>query len=876
MAAYALGASGERSGFNFLEGLFKGFSSILPFLQGASDLKLVEEVLRMPGIIDSAMGFYNRSYYAEAKEKLLQILQLYAIGAPEMNVPHFDELVHHVVDKTRGLLLNALAGCEFNLGNIDESLKYRMEAVTIAEEVGDPQLLKISYGDLGYFHMSLGNYYSSLELFHKSLEIDDASHDPWRKKNRTISNLSQLYYQIGNYDKALEYAHEALELSKKENDLNGRARCLNALGVISITINEFQDAGEYLKEAQRLAVEELNNKALQGLILNNFAYFYFSASENEKARECLADALDLAIQMSDISTEATIRSSMAMLELENGNFDNARHQAEAELEICGKIYSPSGQADAQYLLGSIEDFCYDNPLAAYECYSVAIKLSESLREKLILDDFKISFAGNITALYQQMVSLCIRMERTGEAFEYIERSKSRAFVDMVSSMSNTISAKELSQEQIEEVANLKGRLDLLRRQISASYSDPNKDATDVKREDVAAEMNDLETAYLKTFEGIKMKDPEWSSLVSVEVADIEAAQLRLDEKTALLEFYQTSDELLVIVIKKNKPPSAIRITMDIEAESEKLFKLFTALSAGSSIDTRSHEFIKDIKKPLSHFYDLLISPLLDLIEDAEHLIIIPHLLWHYLPFHALLDSGSQEYLIDKFSISYAPSATALNLCMKNNVPSPLEGEGDEPDRRCHSALIFANPSGDLPFSEEEAEKIGATFGTNGHVFKRELASLDRLSEHDKPDFIHFACHGYFRGDEPLFSHLLLADSEGKVSPVFLPDIFNLRVKASLVTLSACETGLSRFTAGDELIGMSRAFSYAGTPALLTSLWAVNDKSTALLMDGFYEGVLYRGDSKAAALRSAIMSLKSEPGYGHPYFWSPFFLSGDWR
>jgi CHAT domain-containing protein/Flp pilus assembly protein TadD len=861
MAAYALAETGDKDGADFIENILHSNPTMFVPPENMPDAESLQELLSICDDLHVTFDLYNKTYLIETKNKVIKILKtIYDNPLVATGVKHFDDMLKFTFKRSRGMFLDMLAICELHLGNIESALNYSIEAISIAEELGEAKLLKLAYSDLGQIHIFLGNYYSALELLHKSLEIDAGSHDPWRKRNRTLSNLSHLYYQIGRYDKALEYGREALELSRTENDLNGVARCLNALGVVSSTLNEIQDAENYLQEALQLATDELNNKSLQGLILNNLALVYFSGEEIEKAKEILSDALDLAIQMSDKSAEGTIRSNMAMLELEEGNIDNARFQAEAALEIYGKIYSTAGQSDAQYLLGSIEDLFNDATFPAYQHYREAIRLSETLRENLLLDDFKISFAENHVALYQQMISLCIRMGKTEEAFEYIERSKSRAFVDMLSSSSNSIGAKELTSEEIAEVANLRGNLDLLRMQIAASYLDVNRNGSDVRREDIVTEISDLEEAYLKTFENIKTKDPEWVSLVSVGVADIEAVQRGLDEKTVLLEFYQTGSSLFVVVIRKNTLPSSVNIPMDVEPESERLFDVFTALSAGSGIDMRSHEFIKDVKKPLSYFHDLLISPLHDLIEGAEHLIIVPHYFWHYLPFHALYDSETKEYLIDKFSISYAPSATALNLCSRKK-------------KQYKTALILANPSNDLPYADEEGERISSRFGENGHLFKRELASIDRLSEYGDVDVIHLACHGYFRGDEPLFSHIVLKDSGGETFPVFLPDIYNLRLSASLVTLSACETGLSHFTVGDELIGLSRAFFYAGTPALLTSLWTVNDKSTAFLMERFYDGLVDKDESNAEALRTAMLELKAMREYSHPYFWAPFFLSG---
>ena len=880
MAAYALGESGDPTGMQFLEGIIKAFSNFAPILEGIPDLKLVEEVLRMPGILDTAVGLYNRSYYAEAKEKLFRVLQLYSMDVPKMNVPHFDELVQNIVGKTKGLLLDSLAVCEFNLGNIEDAMQLSIEAVTIAEEVEDQQLLKIAYANLGHFHMAMGNIYSALELFHKSLEIDDAANDPWRKRNRILSNLAQLYYQVSNYDKTLEYAHEALELSEKEQDLNGTARCLNILGVILYNLNENEDAEDCLQKALQISINELNNKALQGLILNNLAYIYFSAGENEKAKETLIEALDLAMQMSDKYTEGTICCGLAMIQLEEGNANGAFMQAQTALKIFKDVHSLSGQSDALFLLGSIEDYINNNRVVAYEYYKEAIRLSETMRENLMLDDFKVSFASNQATLYQQMVSLCVRMGKTEKVFEYVERSKSRAFVDMIASTSNMLQPKELSSEQLEQIANLKGRMDILRRQIAASYSDLNKAAADIRHEDIEAEMSSLEETYMRTFDQLKMTDPEWMSLVSVNVADIATVQSSLEEKTGIIELYQTAVELFAVVIRKNDSPSTIKIPMDVEAEAERLFNLVTALSSGNSIDTRSHEYIKDIKKPLSHFYDLLISPLYELIKDAAHLVIVPHIFWHYLPFHALLDNGSNEYLIDKLSISYAPSVTALSLCIKNSMPSHLTGDGKcggecRPHREYNSALILANPSGDLPYAENEGKVIAERF-VNADLFIGEDATLNKLSEHAESDVFHLACHGYFRGDEPLLSHLVLADDEGNPSPFFLPNIFNLSLNASIVTLSACETGLSQFTTGDELIGISRAFFYAGTSSLLTSMWTINDKSTSILMEMLYKGIIDNGESKATALQKAIHRLKAMQEYKHPYYWAPFFVMGDSR
>ena len=131
--------------------------------------------------------------------------------------------------------------------------------------------------------------------------------------------------------------------------------------------------------------------------------------------------------------------------------------------------------------------------------------------------------------------------------------------------------------------------------------------------------------------------------------------------------------------------------------------------------------------------------------------------------------------------------------------------------------------------------------------------------------IHIAAHGIFRADNPMFSSLRLGDTW-----LNLFDIFNLQLGAELTTLSACETGMSAVSEGDELLGLARGFLYAGAPSLVVSLWTVNDRSTAQLMRRFYEG-LRDGLTKCHALRLAILEVKTN--FPHPYYWAPFILLG---
>jgi len=144
------------------------------------------------------------------------------------------------------------------------------------------------------------------------------------------------------------------------------------------------------------------------------------------------------------------------------------------------------------------------------------------------------------------------------------------------------------------------------------------------------------------------------------------------------------------------------------------------------------------------------------------------------------------------------------------------------------------------------------------------------------DIIHFACHGEFNDKQRMQSGLLLSKDKDNDGCLQVHEIFGLDLRnANLVTLSACETALSKIYGGDDLVGLSRGFIYAGTPSILATFWKMDDSSTSILMEAFYDNWQKKGMNKPEALRQAQITLKSMPAYKHPYYWAPFVMIGDW-
>jgi CHAT domain-containing protein len=256
-----------------------------------------------------------------------------------------------------------------------------------------------------------------------------------------------------------------------------------------------------------------------------------------------------------------------------------------------------------------------------------------------------------------------------------------------------------------------------------------------------------------------------------------------------------------------------------------------ALAASARGPTEAH---------LRALHDMLIAPIRDRLK-ASHLVIVPHEVLHTVPFHALFDG--KRFLIDDFTISYAPSASVHRLCWAK--PAAPQG---------------------APFIADEVNAVAGIL-PDSHVFLGEGATSDALQQHGaRSRFVHIATHGMFRKDNAMFSSSLMGDG-----PLSVYDLYQLRLSAELVTLSGCGTGLSVTVGGDEQLGLVRGLLYAGAAAVLLTLWDAHDRSTADFMQVFYRRV-EQGWSKAAAAQSGMQALRDK--YPHPFYWAPFTIVGN--
>jgi CHAT domain-containing protein len=275
-------------------------------------------------------------------------------------------------------------------------------------------------------------------------------------------------------------------------------------------------------------------------------------------------------------------------------------------------------------------------------------------------------------------------------------------------------------------------------------------------------------------------------------------------------------------------------------------------------DRHKQTLLRAVHDLLNRLGDKLLQPIWEKLSGVDTLNIIPHGPLHALPFHALRQGD--RFLIETHAVSYAPSAAVLNYCW--NKPSAPNGEKPFDGM----PLLVGVPDERATQVAQEIQTLAALIN-GSKVLLGEESTLERV-QMAAPDcgLLHLAAHGLFRPEAPLLSSIHLADKWMAVQ-----DVYDLNLKASLVTLSACETGLGHDEGGDEMVGLVRGFLHAGANSLLVSLWMVDDKSMTDLMTRFYTHWL-AGKSKSQALRQAQLDLIAQ--YEHPYYWAPMILVGN--
>ncbi len=506
----------------------------------------------------------------------------------------------------------------------------------------------------------------------------------------------------------------------------------------------------------------------------------------------------------------------------------------AALEVRTPQAFPENYTETQYNLGLSYQAArqFQN---AYTAFVAAIDTVESRRFEIVSGDgVKQKLAEQHHRIYQQMVKVCIELGCNDKSIEYVERSKARNLVELLAHK-NLYPKRDLYPNQ-EDYQTHCNQLDQLRREIPTQQRQlevliNSRESEERYHEDIEQRRQDLN--YLQKqrdelLEEINQIDSSFTFTQKVEPIPFSDIQALTDENTAIVQWYITGSQILTFIITRHHPHSFV---VSSSPEDMKALEGWDKEYRDAYRQQKS-QWITNLASRLQHLAEILhIDDVLARIDDifeqkgakCDRLILIPHRYLHLFPLHALpLADGN--LLLDRFpnGVGYAPSCQLLQLTQQR----------ERPDFSNYFAI--QNPTDDLLYTNLEVETIRSSFPTAQVLVKQAATKTALKASQDLPlaHCNHFSCHGEFNLTSPLESALLLADKQR----LTLGEIFGLNLnQCRLVTLSACETGLSDPTSlSDEYISLPSGFLYAGSPSIVSSLWTVNDLSTAFLMLKFYE------------------------------------------
>ena len=471
---------------------------------------------------------------------------------------------------------------------------------------------------------------------------------------------------------------------------------------------------------------------------------------------------------------------------------------------------------------------------AITVYKKAKDVIEAQRSTINTEANKIGFVGDKQSVYGQLIAALFNAQRPAEAYEYMERAKARALVDLLANKEDfkvpVLAAKNASV-------------------LLANYRAASSDAlAQVPLDMASTDEPKKRNLAIKKAQELSAVAPELASLVSVTSVPLKEIQDGLLPNEVIVEYYFQGADLYAVTLSKNGVRAAKISNLGLE-DSIKLFR--------KQIEQRNDQVIKSAQA----LYDRLIRPLEAELGANSNLLVIPHGMLHYVPFAALHDG--KDYLVQTRSMRYLPSASVLKYLkpLRTAVPDTV--------------LVFGNPDlgdprFDLPNAESEARMI-ASMQSGNELLVRSKASETAFKEF-APSFhyLHIASHGEFNASNALESRLLLSKSATDDGSLTVGELYKVNLDADLVTLSACETGLGKVLSGDDVVGLTRGFLYAGSSNIVASLWQVDDLATAELMKRFYVNMQNKLPKREALRKAQIDVRKSFP---HPFFWAAFFLTG---
>lgn len=792
-----------------------------------------------------------------------------------------------------------IASLDNNVGNVLYRQDRFEEAMAYYQRAYKPLLDSQQWEHAGFTLHNIATCLVNLNDFPRALDCYQTARDLFAQHNMHLSrdqtdyNIAYLYYLRGEYGRAIEMLLATRRSCQVTGDAYHRALCQLDLSEIYLELNLSEEAREMAHEGF-LQFEKLGMRYESAKALANEAIACGQQGKTDQALERFAEArkmfareknlvwprlLDLyqalllyhqeryieartfcagAAEFFDKSVltgkAALSRLLLGRIALQLGNLTNALTAVKQAIARLSSLEAPMLTYQSQLLLAQIARRRGEGA-TAYAAYQRARITLEALRTRLQREELKISFAANRMFVYEGIAQLYLDRENTEisahEVFSCIEAAKSRSMVEMMIQTRHSADTRDSSPVGRQAISELREELNWYYHRIELEQF-RREGARRERLERLQEHARSREAKLLRMLRELPSQERAPDMLEGHSDFSVAELQDTLPAGAALIEYYSAEGRLLAAVVTREKiEVGPVALEPQVTGLLQLLRFQFAKFRLGAAYaDQFKESLLRATLDHLEKLYAVVVGPL-RIPATIQHLIVVPHGPLHFLPFHAL--RCGEEYLCDRYTVSYAPSAALFALCQQKQTSN------------ARSSLVLGVPDQRAPHILSEVQSV-ATLLPKADLFVGKDATSEILrSRGAECALLHIATHGIYRQDNPMFSAIKLGDSH-----LSLYDLYQLRLEARLVTLSGCATGMNVVAAGDELLGLQRGLFFAGATSLLLSLWDVHDGSTAELMIEFYKAYVHT-DDLADSLRTAMLHLRANRP--HPYFWAPFVPVG---
>ena len=721
----------------------------------------------------------------------------------------------------QGAAYGNLGNGYYSLGQFQQAIEYHKQHLSIAIEVGDRAGQGAAYGNLGNAYHSLGQFQQAIE-YHKqrlsiAIEVGDRA-----GQGRANGNLGNAYHSLGQFQQAIEYHKQHLSIAIEVGDRGGQGRAYGNLGLAYLSLEDFEQSMKHHKKSFSIT-KEIGDRDQEGSGYRHLGSVYESLGDFQGAIVHYTQSLSIAKEVGNRSGEGYAYAALGCAYLSLEQFQQAIEYHKQQLKISKEVADTflegcayQNLGTALMLLGSLDE--------AVSNFKFSVKTFNTIRGSFISEDAcKISFHKHFISSYHYLCRVLIALQKTDEALYAAERGRAGALLDALKIKYGFTSLSPISNETEEAFAYISRNIAVLTMFIAL----------------------DEETISLWVLE--KKTNAIFRQAV------LKSGGVHEDPFDALLK-----DSL-------NK----IGAGRDVRCENRSLDvlsdKSTSRTKEDDNISIPSHENI-DWLKPL---HDIVFGPLEDLL-DGDELVVVPDGALCLTPWTALSET---------LRIRIIPSLTSLKVIRDSSseyhsktgtllVGDPcLRKVTDKWDKPIYEQLKFA---------KKEVEMIGKLL--NSQPLTGEAATKEEvLRRIDSVALIHIAGHG---GKET--GEIALAPNPEWQSKSLIPteedymlemsDLQAIKLRARLVVLSCCHSGQGEVSS-EGVVGIARAFLFAGARSVLASLWAIDDEATMVFMECFYQN-LRVGESASTALQKAMKCLRDSKDFSAPKHWAPFVLIGE--